>query len=175
VLVRADGDPARLGADVRRVLMDLDPGIRYVTLNTIQASIDPQTQSWRIGATVFGLSGLLALLVAAVGLYSVMSYLVADQAHEIGVRIALGARRADIVRLVLRGSVVMAVAGIGLGAIGALAASGVMQPLLFKVSARDPWVYGAAAGVLVVVALVAGAIPSMRANRIDPLRALQAE
>jgi ABC-type antimicrobial peptide transport system permease subunit len=155
--------------------MHFDPTIRYVTLSTIQDAIDPKAASWRIGATVFSLAGLLALVVAAVGMYSVMSYLVADRTHEIGVRLALGARRADLARMLVGGSTVTAAIGVAVGSLGALLASRFVEPLLFDVSARDPLIYGAVAAVLIVVAIAAAIVPTIRASRIDPLEALRVE
>jgi predicted permease len=175
LLARASGDPQALGPEIRRVLVALDSTIRFVRLETIQDAIDPQSKPWRIGATVFSLSGLLALVVAAIGIYSVMSYLVADRTHEIGVRMALGARRGDVARLILRGSVGMAAVGVAGGSLIAAAAGRFVEPLLFNESPRDPLVYLAVAGVLLVVALAAGVIPTIRANRIDPLEALRVE
>ena len=162
-----------LGPSVRDALLEVDPGITYVDLETIQERIDPQTKPWRLGAVAFSASGVLALLVAAVGIYSVMSYLVADRAHEIGVRVALGATGRDIVRLVFRGTIGMASVGILAGTLGAIGAGPFVEPLLFNVSGRDPWVYGIVAAVLLVVAFIAGLVPSIRANRINTLEALR--
>jgi predicted permease len=175
LLVRSSGDPLLLGPAVRKTLIAADPTIRFVDLSTVQDKIDPQTKQWRIGATVFALSGLLALLVAAVGVYSVMSYLVADRTHEIGVRLALGARRTDVAKLILRGGIGMAVVGSVLGCVAALVASRTIEALLFNESARDPWVYAGASVVIMVVAGAAGVVPTLRANRISPLLALKAE
>ena len=175
LLVRSSGDPHRLGSAVRQALMSQDATIRYVTLSTMREDLDPLTQSWRIGATVFTAAGLLALLVAAVGLYSVMAYLVADRTHEIGVRLALGARSSDIASLILRGSIGMAIIGIGLGGGVALVASGRVEPLLFNVSPRDPLVYGGVAVALMAVAVGAGVVPMLRARRIEAVVALRAE
>ena len=175
LLVRSSGNPLLLGSAVRRAILDRDPTIQFVDLSTVQDKIDPQTQQWRIGATVFVLSGLLALLVAAVGVYSVTSYLVADRTHEIGVRLALGARRTDVAKLILRGGVGMAVVGSLLGCAAALVASRTVESLLFNESARDPWIYGGASLVIVAVAAAAGVLPTLRANRISPLLALKAE
>ena len=122
---------------VRKLLQQLDPTIAYVDATTLQDDIDPQVRPWRLGASVFGLMGVLALLVAAVGLYSVMSYLVAQRTHELGVRIALGASGGNIVSLVLRSSVGMALLGIAIGLGLALAAGRFIEPLLFNTSARD--------------------------------------
>jgi predicted permease len=175
LLVRSSGDPLLLGPAVRRALIAADPTIRFIDLSTVQDKIDPQAKQWRIGATVFVLSGLLALIVAGVGVYSVMSYLVADRTHEIGVRLALGARRTDVAKLILRGGIGMAVVGSVLGCVTALLASQTIEALLFNESARDPWVYGGASAVIVFVAAAAGIVPTLRANRISPLLALKAE
>jgi len=175
ILVRRSENPLMLGPSVRDALLEVDPGITYVDLETIQERIDPQTKPWRLGAVAFSASGVLALLVAAVGIYSVMSYLVADRAHEIGVRVALGATGRDIVRLVFRGTIGMASVGILAGTLGAIGAGPFVEPLLFNVSGRDPWVYGIVAAVLLVVAFIAGLVPSIRANRINTLEALRSE
>ncbi len=176
LLVRSSGDPLALGPrPFGERLMDQDPTIRYVNLSPVQDQIDPPTKQWRIGATVFVLSGLLALIVAAIGIYSVMSYLVADRTHEIGVRLALGARRTDVTKLILRGSAGMAVIGSVVGCATALVASRTIESLLFNESARDPWIYAGASVVIVVVAGAAGVVPTLRANRISPLLALRAE
>jgi len=174
MLVRA-ADPAAVAPAVKRVLTELDSTIGYVSTETIKASIDPQTRPWRIGAAVFSLSGLLAALVAAIGIYSVTSYLVADRRREIGVRVALGAKRSDVARLVVGTSAGMAAVGALFGCAGALAGSRYIDPLLFDESARDPWVHATVGVLLLGVALVAAIIPAMRANRIDPLEALRAE
>jgi predicted permease len=175
LLVRSSGDPLLLGPAVRRALIAADPTIRFVDLSTLQDKIDPQAKQWRIGATVFALAGLLALIVAGVGVYSVMAYLVADRTHEIGVRLALGARRADVAKLILRGGIGMAIVGSVLGCVAALVASRTIEALLFNESARDPWVYAGASVVIMVVAGAAGVVPTLRANRISPLLALKAE
>jgi predicted permease len=174
MLVRTT-NPAAIAGTITRTLVGLDPTIRFVTQGTMQDAIDPETRPWRIGATVFTLSGLLAVLVAAIGMYSVTAYLVADRAREIGVRVALGASRGNITRLVVGTSVGMASAGAVVGVLSAGAASHFIEPLLFNESARDPWVYGAVGLLLVGVALVAAVVPAIRANRIDPLEALRAE
>jgi putative ABC transport system permease protein len=128
-----------------------------------------------LGAVVFAVTGLLAMLVAAVGLYSVMSYLVVHRTREIGVRMAIGADRGHITALVLRGGFTMALVGITIGIVLATATAGFVEPLLFNESARDPWVFATVAVVLASVALAASLIPAARANRINPLEALRAD
>jgi ABC-type antimicrobial peptide transport system permease subunit len=160
---------------VRQLIFDRDPTVRFVKLSTVQDAIDPQTQQWRIGAAVFVASGLLALIVAGIGIYSVLSYLVADRRHEIGVRLALGARRTHVAGLILRGSLGVALVGTGVGCAAALAAGPAIEGLLFEESARDPWVYALAALVVLAASLLAGLGPAFRANRIDPLEALRVD
>jgi ABC-type antimicrobial peptide transport system permease subunit len=166
-------------ADVRRavrsLLLSIDPSISYVRTAPMQDAIDPQIRPWRLGATVFTLMGVLALLVAAVGLYSVMSYLVAQRTREIGVRLALGAQARSIVMLVLRSGVTTAAAGIAIGLIIALWAAHFIEPLLFDTSARDPGVLVAGAVSLLFVSVLASVIPALRAKRVNPIEALRAD
>ena len=134
-----------------------------------------QTRSWRLGATMFVAFGLLALALAAIGLYSVIAYTVAQRTHEMGVRVALGAQVRDIVLLVVRDGVAVSVIGLAVGAAAAIAASGWIAPLLFKESPRDPMVFGAVTVTLLAVAVAASSIPALRAARVDPQKALRAE
>ena len=166
-----EGFPDRLRAELLR----LDPGIGYVTVQSLQESLDPQIRPWRLGATMFGLFGVLALIVAAIGLYSVISYLVTQRAHELGVRIALGAQVGDIVGLVVRYGVGLAVAGVAIGTVIALNTARWIEPLLFETSPRNPWVFAGVMVVLLVVAVLASVIPAWRASRTDPIEALRAE
>jgi ABC-type antimicrobial peptide transport system permease subunit len=124
---------------------------------------------------MFAVFGALALVLAAIGLYSVIAYTVARRRQEIGVRIALGARMRDVVRLVVGEGVRFAVVGIVVGSVVALLASKSVGPLLFSVSPRDPAIYALVAAVLLVAALLASAIPALRASRVDPNVALRAE
>jgi ABC-type antimicrobial peptide transport system permease subunit len=137
--------------------------------------LDPRQRSWQVGATMFVAFGGLALVLAAVGLYSVIAYGVAQRRREIGVRIALGAGVSDVVRLVIAEGMRFAGSGILLGGVMALWASRWVGPMLFAVSARDPGVYAVVALVLLVTAVLASAIPSLRAARVDPNVALKLE
>ena len=174
LLVRAV-DPLPLAEPVRRMLTDVDPSVTFVSAEMLQAWVDPQFQSWRLGSAVFVASGLLALVVAAVGLYSVLAYLVAERRHEIGVRLALGARPAQVAGHVVGRSLGLAAAGVAIGLLVAAAAAPRLAPLLFDVPARDPVVFGVVAAILVAVAAVAALGPAARANRVDPVEALRAE
>lgn len=176
MILRLSGDPLREAENVRSALQRvLPPGASYVTVQPLQDVVQNEQRSWRLGATMFVAFGVLALVVATVGLYGVVSYDVTQRTHELGVRVALGARRQDIVRLVLRRSARFAFAGIVIGASVALALNRWVQPLLFKQSATDPVVYAGVAISMLLVALAAGALPGFRAARADPNTALRAE
>jgi putative ABC transport system permease protein len=175
MLLRLRGDPGREAESIRQSLQQVMPGTSYVTVRPLREAVQSAQQSWRMGAVMFFAFGALALIVAAVGLYGVIAYGVSERMHEWGVRLALGAQRVDIVRLVTGQSVRFAAAGIALGVLVALGTSRWIQPLLFQQSAKDPLVYGGVGIVLLVVALVAGALPAFRAARVDPNSALKTE
>ena len=175
LLLQVHGDPARQVNDVRQALQPAMPGESYLTARPLMEIIDGQRRSWQIGATMFAAFGVLALVVAAVGLYGVIAYGVAQRMHEMGVRIALGARSGDVVRLVVGQGMRVAGLGIVIGLGVALLLAPQVQPLLFKQSARDPATYGVVAALLLLVALAASALPAMKATRADPNRALRAE
>lgn len=175
LLLRMRGEPAAELETIRKALQPVMPGQAYVTVRQLEEVVDGQRRSWKVGATMFVAFGLLALLVAAVGLYGVITYNVAQRMHELGVRIALGAQANDVIRLVVGQGVRFTVIGVSLGL--ALASIGArwIQPLLFQQSARDPATYGIVAALLLAVALVASVVPARRATRADPNAALRGE
>jgi predicted permease len=175
LLLRMQSDPAQQVEMVRRELQQLMPGQAYVTVRRLQQLVDPLRRSWLFGATMFVAFGVLALVVAAVGLYGVIAYGVAQRMHELGVRIALGASSGRLIRLVVSQGVRLALAGIAVGAALAFLAGKWLQPILFQQSARDPLVFGFVAGLLLVVAILASLVPARRASRADPNAALRAE
>jgi hypothetical protein len=168
LVLRTTTDPARLVDDVTRALQTTMPGQWYVTASTARSHIDAQRRSWQLGATLFTAFGALAWVVAAVGLYGVISYNVGQRQHEMSVRIALGARRYDVVRVVAGQGLRFASAGVILGAALAFAVSPWIEPLLFRQSPRDPAPFATAGLILLVTALVACALPALRASRTDP-------
>ena len=175
LLLRMRGSPAGQVEAVRKALQPVMPGQSYITVRPLNELVDAQRRSWQIGATMFAAFGVLALLVAAVGLYGVITYNVAQRMHELGVRIALGAQTRDVVRLVVGQGVRFALIGVTLGLGLALVGARWIQPLLFQQSARDPGTYAVVAAALLAVALLASALPALRATRADPNAALRGE
>jgi predicted permease len=175
LFIRTRGPASAQVERVRRSLQQLMPGVSYVTVTPISKFIGSQTRSWRLGATMFTVFGVLALVLAAIGLYSVIAYSVTQRTQEMGVRIALGAQRQDVIRLIVRGGLAIVIPGVALGAIVALAAGRFVAPLLFNVSPNDPPVLISVVAMLVAVAVAASWIPAARAARVDPNQALRSE
>ncbi len=144
-------------------------------VSSMKSRLEPQFRPWRLGATLFTIFGALALVIAAIGVYSVVAYAVSQRTHEMGVRLALGARMSDIVGLVLNESSRVVAIGVVLGIVAAIALGRLIASLLYGVSARDPLVIAAAAGLLLLIGLAASFIPAWRAARVDPSTALRAD
>ena len=151
------------------------PGASYVTLTPFRRIVGGEMRSWELGATMFTVFSGLALLLAAVGLYSVIAYNVTQRMHELGVRVALGARASDVIRLVVSDGLRVAGIGVAIGTVVALAAGRWVEPLLFEESPKDPVVFASVAFALIAVALVASWMPARRAARVDPNRALRTD
>ena len=175
IFVRTRGAAEREMESVRRSLQALMPGISYVTVQPMSRIFGPTIQSWQLGATMFVAFGGLALLLAAIGLYSVIAYNVVQRTHELGVRVAFGAQAADVVRLILREGLQLTVVGMAIGAGIALFAGRWVAPLLFRVKPTDPLVFTGVAVALLVVATLACLIPAMRAAKVDPNVALRSD
>jgi ABC-type antimicrobial peptide transport system permease subunit len=175
LFVRARGDAEQMVNTVRRELQRLMPGTSYISITSLRKILDGEVRSWDLGAQMFALFGGLALLLAAVGLYSVIAYNVTQRSHELGVRIALGARGPDVLRLVVGNGIRVAGAGIVIGAAIAFVASRFIGPLLYQVSPKDPLTYAVAAFTLLAVAALASFVPALRATHVDPNVALRAD
>jgi ABC-type antimicrobial peptide transport system permease subunit len=147
----------------------------YVRVEPFMDIVAPQLRPWRLGATMFTLFGVIALVIAAVGLYSVLAYWVSQRTQEIGVRMALGARQTDIVGLIARQTSLAVGLGLLFGGVFAVLASRWIADLLYETSPRDPMVYATAAFVLALAALLAGVIPAMRSASVDPALALRTD
>lgn len=168
MLLRMRDSPEASQEAVRAALQQAMPGQSYITVRPLEDLVDGQRRSWRLGATMFVAFGVLALVVAAVGLYGVIAYNVTQRMHELGIRVALGARSPDVLRLVLSQAVTVAFGGATIGLALALTAAGFVEPLLFRQSARDPMIYGAVGLLLLLVAMLASAMPARRATKADP-------
>lgn len=175
LLMKMRGDPRAQIEEVRKVLQAVMPGKTYVTVRPLQDAVDEAQKSWQLGATMFVAFGVLALLVAAMGLYGVIAYNVTQRMHELGVRIALGAQARDILKLVVGQGVAFAAAGIVVGSVLSLIGAKWVEPLLFRQSARDPLVYAFVAALLLLVAVAATLAPAARASKADPNSALRAD
>ena len=160
---------------LRDTIHTLDPEILFTEDASAQHVADATMAPTRIGALILGAFGALALLLAAVGLYGVVSHSVSRRTREVGIRIALGAERRQVLRMILTEGGGLALVGIGLGALAAASVGRVLESLLYGVSSFDPVAYAAAASVLLTVALAANVVPAMAAASIDPVRALRSE
>ena len=175
LFVRPAGEADQAVESLRRELQARVPDAPFIVVEPLADYVSPQMRSWRLGATAFGVFGLLALIVAALGLYSVLAYDVSRRIRDLGVRIALGADAADIARMVMGRAVRVAAWGAVLGFAITVSAGSVVRPLLFETSAREPVAFAFAAVVLFAVALLAAIVPTRRAARVDPIVALRAD
>jgi predicted permease len=173
--VRTGIEPDSLVTAVRDVLHKLDSNLPAYSVTTMAEQVANQTRQSRFSAWLLGIFGALALVLAAVGIYSVMAYAVQQRAREIGIRLALGARASDVLKMVLGQGMRLALLGVGLGLSAALALTQLMKRLLFGVVAADPLTYAALALLLTFVALLACWIPARRATKVDPMIALRSE
>jgi predicted permease len=173
LFIRTSGAAAPQAEAIRRALQPLMPGAAYITVTPLREILGGEMRSWELGATMFVVFGGLALALAAIGLYSVIGYNVAQRTHELGVRAALGAGVGDLVRLVVRDGLNVALIGIVLGIVIALVGSRWVGPLLFEEPPRDPVVFGLVAAALFGVSVLASFIPARRAAKVDPMIALR--
>jgi len=175
LVARASSDAAALSGAVVREIHAVDPGVAVYGIRTMQDRLYDSLARQRFASTMLGAFAAFALLLAAVGIYGVMSYLVTQGTHDLGVRVALGARPGNIVGLVVRQGMELAAIGILAGLAGSVALTRVMASLLFGVSATDAATFVAVAMLLAAVAFAATVIPARRATRVDPMVALREE
>jgi predicted permease len=175
LIVRTAGDPTAITGALRKTLADMDPEAPLYEPRTLVELLALDLGRARFQAILLAIFALVALVLTAVGLYGVMAYSVAQRTHEIGVRMALGASRNDVLAMVLRRGVVLTVAGIAAGIVGALALAKVIESLLYQVPPRDPATYVVVVLTLGTVALLASFLPAMRATKVDPMVALRYE
>jgi putative ABC transport system permease protein len=174
-MARTKGDPGSMAAPLRQAVQQYDSEVPVYHIATVEQRIAEQGGETRAYASLLVFFALLALILSAVGVYGVMSYAVAQRAHEIGIRMALGAQPGGVLRLVLGQSLKLTLTGLALGAAGALALTRLLAGLLFGVNATDPITFAVGSLLLVAVALAACYIPARRAMRVDPMVALRHE
>jgi putative ABC transport system permease protein len=173
LIVRTDQDPARLAPGLRAAVKALDPEVPVYAIRTLEDLVSDRTAQRRLAVTLITVFAAVALLLAAVGIYGVMSYAVAQRTQEIGIRMALGAEREHILRMVLRHGTLMALTGVALGLAGAFGLARLITSLLFQISATDPPTFSVVPLLLIAVAVLACYVPARRATRVDPLVALR--
>jgi putative ABC transport system permease protein len=174
VVIRAD-NPTSLAAAARRRIWEVDRDQPVSNVATLDDILDDEVRQQRVQALLLGAFSSLALVLACVGLYGVLSFLVSQRTQEIGVRIALGARSSDILSSVVGRGLALAAAGAAIGLAATLALTRLLETLLFGVSARDPFTFLTVPAILLLVASAACFIPARRAMRVDPMTALRHE
>ncbi|HET6974623.1 MAG TPA: ABC transporter permease [Pyrinomonadaceae bacterium] len=173
--IRTKGDPTSITGSMRKEVIAVDSEQPIAAVRPMTALVETSVSSQRYNMMLLGLFAVLAVVLAATGIYGVMSYTVAQRTHEIGVRMALGASRVDVLKIVLRQGMLLAAAGVFLGLLGAYALTRVMAAFLFEVTARDPITFGMVSVLLLAVAFFACLVPALRATKVDPLVALRYE
>jgi putative ABC transport system permease protein len=172
-VARTAGDPLALAPTLRRELATLDPAQPIANVASMEQRASTSVAQTKLNSVIITLFACVALVLASVGIYAVISYAVAQRTREIGIRMALGAARTDVLRLIVRDGMAPAIIGVVIGALGALGVTRLMRSLLYGVSATDPLVFGVVASMLVAVALGACYVPARRAARVDPNVALR--
>jgi predicted permease len=173
IVVRTEGDPLALSIPVQRQVSALDPGLPVYDILTMQQILGKATASQSFSATLLLAFAILSLLLAAIGLYGVLSYLVSQRVTEIGIRIALGAQRAEVLRLVLFDGLTPVLFGLLIGLAAGATAARFIKTILYGTSPLDPIVFATMVGTLLLTAIVACALPALRASRIEPMQALR--
>ncbi len=175
VVVRAKGEPTQLSAAARQAVRDIDGTLPAFAMTPLADVVSESIAQRRFSMLLIGVFGAIALVLAAVGLYGVVSYSVSQRTQEIGLRMAIGADRRDVLRLIVGGGMKLAVIGVVIGVAGALALSKVIATMLFELTPMDLVSYSGTVTVLLAVAMVACYVPARRAMRVDPIIALRAE
>jgi predicted permease len=175
LVVRTTGDPANLSSAVQAAIHSIDRNVPISEVQTMDQVVSKATGESRFYLTLLGAFACVALVLAAVGIYGVMSYAVSRRIHEMGIRMALGAQREDVLKLVVWHGVTLAIAGIAVGLAGALALTRLMSGLLYGAKTSDPFAFAAAVVVLGLVAIFSSYIPARRAAKVDPMVALRYE
>jgi putative ABC transport system permease protein len=175
IVVRTDGPPAALLPVLRQKVHELDAGLPLATVRTMEEWVSSSATQPRLSAALVGVFAVVAVLIAAIGIYGVLAYSVNQRTREIGLRIALGARADGVVRLIVKEGMVVAFAGIGAGLVAAIVLGRAVGSLVYGIAPRDPLTFAGVAAALALVALAACSVPAKRASRVDPMVALREE
>jgi len=175
VSIRTTGDPLQWAGAARRTLREIDPSQPILSVNTMHQLVQDSIGVERFSMILLSVMGGVALLMALVGLYGVMTFAVNERRNEIGIRLALGAEAKDVLILVIRKGSILTLTGLGTGLVGALAVTRLMSSMLYRTSVRDPATFVLVPAFLFAVALLASYIPARRAARVDPMTALRCE
>ena len=175
VVVRTDGSPESLLPALRQKVHDLDSGLALANVRTMEGWVSNTAAQPRLNATLLGVFAFVAMIIAAIGIYGVLAYSVNQRTREIGLRIALGAQRSGVLRLIVGEGMTVGLIGIGAGLVGGLALNRAVSTLVYGVQPSDPATFGGVAMMLATVALAACVIPARRASRVDPMIALRDE
>jgi putative ABC transport system permease protein len=173
VVAGTEGDPAQLTSAARQAVREIDPGLPAYSIRTLGSVVSDSVAQQRFSMLLLGLFAGVALFLAAVGLYGVVAYTVSQRTQEIGVRMAMGAQRGDVLGMVVASGMKLVAIGVAIGLVAALALSRVIETMLFDVKPFDPVSYAATAGVLLAVAALACYVPARRATRVDPIVAMR--
>jgi putative ABC transport system permease protein len=175
IVVRSASDPIRLAGPIRAGIRTLDAGVPVANVRLMRDVVSTSLSTPRLTGFLLGTFAAMALLLAAVGLYGVLAYLVARRTHEIGIRLAIGADRGQVVGMVLWQGLKLAIAGLAVGFACAIGLTRLMASVLYEVTPGDPWTYAAVGAALLAVAGAASAVPALRASRVNPITALRIE
>jgi putative ABC transport system permease protein len=173
--VRSSLSPASLVEIVRKTILEADPDQPIANVRTLEEAVHRSVARQRVTLILLGLFAVVAILLACIGIYGVMSYIISQRAREFGIRVALGAQRGDILRLVFSGGMKLSVLGIAIGLVAAFFLSRLAEKLLFEVRTYDPLVFIASVSLLGIVAAISIYLPARRATQVDPMVALRAE
>jgi predicted permease len=171
--IRSAADPANLARAIRASVAEIDRGIPVYRVATLESIVARAAAEPRFQTILFGLFAAMAMFLAAVGLYAVLAYMVCERAREIGVRIALGAQRGEVIRLVLRRAIALALTGIVMGLLASILLTRYMTQMLFGIRPLDPLTFFAVSAILILVSILASLVPAYNAARLDPMEVLR--